>query len=94
MATPLHAPENPLTVRISDAAREKLAQRAAATGKDVADCAAQIIEDAVTKPDLDEVLAPVRQQFARSGMSEDDLSDLLEAAKHRRRDARRRDGGG
>jgi len=37
---------------------------------------------------LDEVLAPLREEFERSGMSEDELVQLLEAAKH---DVRRRD---
>jgi hypothetical protein len=65
---------------------ERLKLRAAASGRAVADYAAALIEDAVTKPSIEEVLAPVREQFARSGMSEDELSDFLEEAKHRRRD--------
>jgi hypothetical protein len=72
---------------------ERLKQRAAASGKEVADYAAALIEDAVTKPSIDEVLAPIREQFARSGMSEDELSNFLEDAKHRRRDERRKAAG-
>jgi hypothetical protein len=83
-----------LKVRLHSDASEKLKQRAAASGSDVADYAAKLIEDAVTKPGIDEVLAPVREQFARSGMSEDELSDFLEEAKHRRRAERRKAAGG
>ena len=41
---------------------------------------------------VDEMLAPVRQKFAESGMSEDQLSDFLEDIKHRRRQERRKTG--
>jgi hypothetical protein len=81
-----------LTVDISPEAREKLAQRAAAAGKDVAVYAAEIIEGAATQPTLDELLAPAREAFARSCMTEDELSELLEEAKHRRRAERRQAG--
>jgi pantoate kinase len=73
---------------------ERLQRRAAASGKNVADYAAGLIEEAVTRPSIEEVLAPVREQFARSGMSEDELSDFLEEAKHRRREERRNTAGG
>jgi cytochrome P450 len=79
-----------LKVHLPPDASEKLRQRAAASGKGIADYASELIEDAVTKPGIDEVLAPVRAQFARSGMTEDELSDFLEEAKHRRRAERRK----
>jgi hypothetical protein len=75
-------------------ANRKLKERAAASGKDVADYAAKLIEDAVTNPSLDEVLSSVRERFAASGMSEDELSEFLEDAKHRRRTDRKKAAGG
>jgi hypothetical protein len=80
-------------VRLPSDAGERLKQRAAASGKDIADYAAQLIEEAVTTPTLDDVLAPIRQRFAQSGMNEDELSDFLEEAKHRRRAQRRKASG-
>lgn len=77
-----------LKVRLRTETGQRLKQRAAASGKKAADYAAELIEDAVAKPSLDELLAPVRKKFARSGMTEDELSDYLEEAKHRRRAAR------
>lgn len=82
-----------LKLRLRSDAGERLKQRAAASGKDIADYAAQLIEEAVTTPSLDDVLAPIREHFAQSGMNEDQLSDFLEEAKHRRRVQRRKASG-
>jgi hypothetical protein len=49
----------------------------------------RIIADAVTAPSLEETLTAVRQRFAESGMTEDQLSDLLEDEKHAMRQERR-----
>lgn len=78
-----------LKLRISRAAGDKLAQRAAATGKAVDEYAAELIENAVTAPSLDEVLAPLRAEVVASGVTDDELSDLLENAKHEMRAERR-----
>ena len=47
--------------------------------------AAEFVEDLVTKevnrPSLDEILAPIRKNFADSGMSEDDLDALIESER-------------
>jgi hypothetical protein len=83
-----------LKLRLGSETGRKLKAKAAAIGKDAADYAAELIEDAITQPSLDEMLAPVREQFARSGMGEDELSDFLEDAKHRRRVERRKKAGG
>ena len=52
----------------------------------------ETLERAATRPSLDEVLAPLRDEFDRSGMSEEELTDFLEDAKHEAR-AERRAGG-
>ncbi len=41
---------------------------------------AQLVEQAAAKPSLDEMLAPLRQQFAQSGISDEELiADITEA---------------
>ena len=44
----------------------KLRERARSLGRDVAQYAADLIRQGVTAPTFDELLAPVRQDFARS----------------------------
>ena len=67
---------------------EKLSQRAAAAGQSPEALATRMITDAVTAPLLDDTLAAVRRRFAESGMTEDQLSDLLEEEKHAMRGCR------
>lgn len=80
----------PLTISLSPSTEAKLRERASASGRPADEYAAQLIESAVNQPSLDELLAPVREQFARSGMSEEELSDLLEEVKHEARAERRK----
>lgn len=65
-----------ITIRLSRRAREKLAERAAQNGQDVNHYTSELIEQAVTCPTLDELLAPVRDDFAKSGMSEEEIMEL------------------
>jgi pyruvate/oxaloacetate carboxyltransferase len=78
-----------LTVSISAEAEAKLIAKAAAAGVDVTTFAAQTLERAASKPTLEEILAPLRSEFERSGMTEDELTQLLEQAKHEARAERR-----
>jgi pyruvate/oxaloacetate carboxyltransferase len=78
-----------LTLAISAEAEAKLIAKAAAAGVDVATFAARTLERAACKPTLEEVLAPLRGEFERSGMSEEELTELLETAKHEARAERR-----
>jgi hypothetical protein len=68
--------EMSITLRLSDTARKKLAERAAASGLDVAHYASDLIEEAITRPTMDEILAPVRADFANSGLREDEIMEL------------------
>jgi predicted transcriptional regulator len=81
--------EMPITLRLSDAARKKLAELAAASGQDVAHYASDLIEEAITRPTIDEILAPVRDDFAKSGLGEDEIMELgrreLEALRQEKR---------
>jgi pantoate kinase len=78
-----------LQVPISPETEAKLKAKAAVAGVDVPTFAARALERVVSKPSLEEVLAPLREEFERTGMSEDELVDLLEAAKHEMRAERR-----
>ncbi len=48
-----------------------------------------ILKRADSQPSLEEILAPLRNEFDRSGMTEDELTQLLEQAKHEARAERR-----
>ena len=86
MATTLPTTAIPLTLRLSDRARTKLAQQAASSGKDISAIASNLIELATALPSVDEVLAPFRKQVAESGMSDDELDAFFrtEVEAHRR----------
>ncbi len=72
-----------LTVPISREAEAKLTAKAAAAGVDVSTYVATIVEQTAKAPlSLKEISGPVADDFARSGMTEDELGDLLEEAKH------------
>lgn len=81
-----------VTVTLSAEAEQKLRERAARQGRDVADYVRELIEKDVRdangasgaksdRQSLDDVLAPVRENFARSGMTEDDLARLVEEVR-------------
>jgi len=65
-----------LTISISDDSAAKLKERASASGKAMPEYASHLVEQAVKSPTLEELLAPVQADFARSGMSEDELLDF------------------
>lgn len=55
-----------------------LLERAARFGKDTHDYVSQVVAKHLERPSLDELLAPIREDFAKSGMSEDELNALIE----------------
>jgi predicted transcriptional regulator len=66
-----------VTLRLSKGARAKLAKQAANSGRDVSAIASDLIEQAVTRQNVDEVLAPFRKQVADSGMGDKELDKFL-----------------
>jgi pyruvate carboxylase len=74
--------ELPVKLKLSTQAGQQLAQRAARSGRDVADYASDLIEQAVAKPTLDEVLAPFRQQVADSGISDEQMDEFFEELRN------------
>jgi predicted DNA binding CopG/RHH family protein len=71
------ATEIMITLRLSEQARAKLAEQAANSGQDISTAASDLIERAVTRPSIAEIMAPVRQQVADSGMTDQELDDFL-----------------
>jgi hypothetical protein len=65
-----------LSVSLSPKAEAKLKKRAAAEGKDPTAYASDLLERAVTAPTIDEILAPVRKDFAKTSMSEKEIMEL------------------
>ncbi|HEX4052802.1 MAG TPA: hypothetical protein VHX86_00920 [Tepidisphaeraceae bacterium] len=86
MATTLHTTDISLTLRLSDQARAKLSEQAAQSGQDIAAVASDLIEQAIARPTVDELLAPYRKQVAESGMSNQELDDFFreQLEAHRR----------
>jgi len=74
-----------LSLSISSETETKLNAKAAAAGVDIATYATKSLERIATRPTLDEVLAPLRAEFDRRGMTEQELAELLEKAKHEAR---------
>jgi hypothetical protein len=75
-----------LSVAISAEAEVALRTKAAAAGVDMETYAAALIEQTTRSPlSLKEISGPVADDFSKSGMTEDELSDLLEVAKHKMR---------
>lgn len=59
----------------------KTALERKAKGQDIKVYIQGIIEKQALRPGLDAVLAPVRQEFAESGMSEDDLDVFMSSVR-------------
>ena len=78
-----------LTLNLAERDAQRLAEKAQAAGVDVQTYVERIVRAAATSPPLDEALRPVRDAFHASGMSEDQLGELLEEAKHEMRRERR-----
>jgi hypothetical protein len=79
-----------LTLSISAEAEASLKAKAAAAGVDVETYAATLVEQTTKAPlSLREISGPIAEDFAKSGMTEDELSDFLEAEKHAMRAERR-----
>ncbi len=78
-----------LTLQIPPDAEARLAEKARSAGMDMPSYAQQILVTEARRPTLREISGPIGEAFAASGMSEDELSDLLEEAKHKMRSDRR-----
>jgi hypothetical protein len=77
-------------LHFSPETERRLRERAAQTGQSVETYIEQLVEKEVTSPvasarptakTFDEILAPVRQGFAESGLTDEQLGELLEQAR-------------
>jgi hypothetical protein len=62
---------------LSPKAESYLRGQAAAQGRDLAACAAELLDRAVNRLTLDEVLGPIRADFKASGMTEEELTEFI-----------------
>jgi hypothetical protein len=65
-----------MTISIPDDVAAKLKDRAARQGEAVSLYAAQLLAETVNRPTIDELLAPVRADFEKTGMTENQLLDF------------------
>ena len=70
-----------LTLQIPPEAEARLIEKARSAGMDVPRYAERILETEARRPTLGEISGPIAAAFQESGMSEDELGDLLEKAK-------------
>jgi hypothetical protein len=77
------------TIELPAQAEARLTEKARIAGIDVPTYVERLLEADATRPSLEELLKPVHQAFRDSGMSEEQLSDLLLKAKKEMRAARK-----
>ncbi|MCY7348471.1 MAG: hypothetical protein LH614_19940 [Pyrinomonadaceae bacterium] len=71
-----------LTIHVPKNIGVILEERAKGSGKDIAEYVESLIEQDIDKrKTLDEILAPLRRNFAESGMTEDELDELIETER-------------
>jgi hypothetical protein len=65
-----------LSLSVPPEVEARLRERADAVGEAVEVYASKVLTEAVAVPTIDEILAPVRAEFAKTGMSEQEILDL------------------
>jgi hypothetical protein len=78
-----------LTIELPAQAEARLAEKARQAGIDMPTYVERLLEAEATRPPLEEMLKPIHDAFHDSGMSEEQLSDLLVKAKKEMRAQRR-----
>ncbi len=70
-----------LTIDITPDVKTALEQKA--KGKDIKQYVQNLVQKQALRPPLDEALAPVRREFAESGMSEDELDEFMNSVREK-----------
>ena len=70
-----------ITIRVSPDVGARLQEKARSQGQDVVEYVEVMVAEQARQPTLDELLAPVRQEFAESGMTEDELDEFMYAIR-------------
>lgn len=78
-----------LNIHLAPDAANRLTAKARDAGVDVAEYAARLLESEALRPTLREISGPVEEAFAASGLTDEQLGELLEKAKHEMRAERR-----
>ena len=79
-----------VTITISEELEDRLSKRAAARGLALEDYAREVLERDASTMSLRELFAPVREQVAESGLTDSEVDALLETARERAYQERRR----
>ena len=66
-----------LSIPLSPETEIKLRRRAAAEGADPSIYAEKVLEDAMNRPNLDELLEPLRRQFSETGETNQQLIEHI-----------------
>ena len=74
-------PSMVLSIEIPPTTEERLRRQAKAAGKDVSTYVSELVEMASARDSLDEELAAIRNQFAATGVSEEELLGDVTAAQ-------------
>jgi len=78
-----------LVIPVSSDVESKLRERAAAEGEDPTEYAARLLAQAVSRPSVEQLLAPFRKQVADSGMDDEQVDEFFrEQLDAIRRDAK------
>lgn len=75
-----------ITISVAPNVEGISAQKAAAKGQDIREFIESMVERQAVKPSLDEIIAPMREDFAKSGMTEDELDALVKAERRAMRE--------
>jgi hypothetical protein len=80
-----------ITINLPPATEQQLRAQAEATGKNISTLVVEAVEArlALAQLRLKDILAPVYAEFRRSGMTENDLTTLLEDSLEKARTERR-----
>ncbi len=67
-----------ITINLPEDVGTALVDKAKKSGRESAEYAEYIITREVNRPSLDEILAPIREGFKKSGMTESELENLID----------------
>jgi hypothetical protein len=81
MSTAHQTTELALNVRLSQDARQRLTEQAARAGRPLDDYASELLEHAASALGVNEILAPLRKEFAESGTTDEQLVDEINQAR-------------
>ena len=78
-----------INISLTPEAESKLRQRAAVLGQDLVTVASDLLEQAIARPSVDELLAPARKQVAESGMSDEQFDGFFRGVLKEVRDEKK-----